>query len=156
MSLPAADLTRVGPLPPAAKLALAVEIARAYVRARRSLRREGLREALAELRGPGSPGGSAAAAPGGSAADSPGASPVAGARRLGRVVRRTLALLPGDTRCLSQSLVLTQLLAARGLDSRLVIGVRPGERFAAHAWLEHGGAPLLPPGAGEFEELVKL
>jgi hypothetical protein len=58
--------------------------------------------------------------------------------------------------CLSQSLVLTRLLAARGLESRLVIGVVPGERFAAHAWVEHEGAPLLPPGTGEFQELVQL
>lgn len=147
MRLAAADLTRVGPLPPAAKLALALEIVASYARVRRSLGRTGLRETLAELRA----GGPAAGA-GGSAVTSP----VPGARRLGRVVRQTLALLPGDTRCLAQSLVLTRLLAARGLDSRLVIGVVPGERFAAHAWLEHDGAPLLPPGGGEFQELVKL
>jgi hypothetical protein len=132
------------PLAPALKLALAAEVAVSLVRARWSLRRRGLPATLAALRTgrltPGPPNGD----------------PVVTGRRLGRAVQRTLAVLPGDTRCLSQSLVLTALLAARGVESRLVIGVRPGERFAAHAWLEHDGAPLLPPAAGHFDELVTL
>jgi hypothetical protein len=55
-----------------------------------------------------------------------------------------------------RSLVLTRVLARRGIDSRLVIGVHPGERFAAHAWLEHDGAALLPAGGSDFDELVTL
>ena len=31
-----------------------------------------------------------------------------------------------------------------GVVCQLVIGVRPGEKFEAHAWIEHGGHPLLP------------
>ncbi|HEX8742438.1 MAG TPA: lasso peptide biosynthesis B2 protein [Thermoleophilaceae bacterium] len=130
--------------PTPANVALAAEVVASYVRARRKLRHADLRVALADLRAVDSP------------RLRPPADPIDGGRRLGRAVARTLALLPGDTRCLTQSLVLTRLLAARGMESRLVIGVRPGERFAAHAWVEHDGVPLLPPGADHFEELVTL
>jgi hypothetical protein len=65
-------------------------------------------------------------------------------RRLGRPVRRTLDPLPWDSRCLMRSLVLLRMLARRGVVCRLVIGVRPGETFEAHAWVEHDGHPLLP------------
>jgi transglutaminase superfamily protein len=132
------------PLPVATKLALGFEVARAYVRARRSLRRSGLRGAVADLR---TAGGTTARAV-------PDAVPTG--FRLGRAVARTLAVLPGDTRCLAQSLVLTHMLARRGIDSRLVIGVRPGERFAAHAWVEHDGVALLPAGRDDFQEIVTL
>jgi hypothetical protein len=65
-------------------------------------------------------------------------------RRLGQPVRRTLDPLPWDSRCLMRSLVLLRMLARRGVVCSLVIGVRPGETFEAHAWIEHGGHPLLP------------
>jgi hypothetical protein len=65
-------------------------------------------------------------------------------RRLGQPVRRTLDPLPWDSRCLMRSLVLMRMLARRGVVCRLVIGVRPGEEFEAHAWIEHDGHPLLP------------
>jgi hypothetical protein len=65
-------------------------------------------------------------------------------RRLGQPVRRTLDPLPWDSRCLMRSLVLLRMLARRGVVCRLVIGVRPGETFEAHAWIEHEGHPLLP------------
>ena len=131
------------PLSPPAKLALGVEVAATYVQARRSLRHEGLRDTLERLR---TVDRQAAMAD----------DPVASGRRLGRIVSRTLAALPADGRCLSQSLVLTRLLASRGVESRLVIAVRPGDAFAAHAWVEHDGVPLLPPGTERFEELVTL
>jgi hypothetical protein len=132
------------PLPLRAKASLGVEVAAAYLAARRSMRRGGLREAIALLR---------TVEPAGAPV---GADPVVSGRRLGRAVLRTLAFLPGDTRCLAQSLTLTRLLARRGIASSLVIGVRAGERFAAHAWVEHDGVPLLPRGSDEFEELVTL
>ncbi len=137
-----ADLADPAPLPATAKLALAGEVVAAYVAARRSLRRSGLRGALADLR---------AVERTGTAAD-----PVADGRRLGRVVARTLGALPADSRCLAQSLVLTQMLARRGVESQLVIAVRPGERLAAHAWVEYDGFPLLPPDRDRLEELVTL
>ena len=76
------------------------------------------------------------------------------ALRLGRAVARVLRLLPSDSRCLIQSLVLTRMLARRSMPSILVIGVRTGSAFEAHAWVEHEGRPILPP--GQFTRLVEL
>ncbi len=67
----------------------------------------------------------------------------------------TVRLLPTDSRCLVRSLVLTRLLGRRGVPSSLVIGVMSEPQFAAHAWVEHGGAPLLSPGTG-FQRLVEV
>jgi hypothetical protein len=55
-----------------------------------------------------------------------------------------------------RSLVLMALLDRRDIGSSLVIGVRPGERFGAHAWVELAGRPLLPRGESEFERFVEL
>jgi hypothetical protein len=76
--------------------------------------------------------------------------------RLGRAVSRTLGVLPADSRCLVRSLVLTRLLARRGIDSSLVIGVSVEPRFAAHAWVESCGLPLLPTNGLEFARLARL
>ena len=76
--------------------------------------------------------------------------------RLGRAVMRALRHVPGDTRCLTQSLVLTALLARRGIGSSLFIAVAPGQEFKAHAWVEHGGVPLLPAQDVGFEALARL
>ena len=126
-------------LPFARKIGLALEVLREYVRVRRELRRATLPEALERLRAP----------------DSGTASPE-DITRLARAVRRTLRLVPTDTRCLSQSLVLTALLARRGVRSTLVIGVSPGESFGAHAWIEHQGVPLLPAHEADFQRLTEL
>lgn len=64
--------------------------------------------------------------------------------RLGHAVQRTLRVLPVDSRCLITALVLTRMLARRGIDSLLVLGVRAQPRFAAHAWVEWHGVALLP------------
>jgi hypothetical protein len=86
--------------------------------------------------------------------------PVAGplehlvARRLGKVVGKTLGILPTDSRCLIRSLVLVRLLARRSIPSVLVIGVRKGSEFQAHAWVEHAGEAILP--AGEYTRLMEL
>lgn len=78
----------------------------------------------------------------------------AAALRLGSSVRRVLAVLPTDSRCLIQSLVLVRVLARRGIGAELVIGVQDGALFAAHAWVEHDRRPLLPP--GDFRVLTRL
>ena len=75
-------------------------------------------------------------------------------RRLARPVRRTLDPLPWDSRCLMRSLVLLRMLARRGVVCELVIGVKPGEKFEAHASIEHEGHPLLPTLA--YEPLTVL
>jgi hypothetical protein len=65
-------------------------------------------------------------------------------RRLAGVTERVLARLPGDSRCLTRSLVVLGMLARRGVDARLVLAARPTPEFAAHAWVERDGVALLP------------
>ncbi|HEX5852142.1 MAG TPA: lasso peptide biosynthesis B2 protein [Solirubrobacteraceae bacterium] len=128
----------------AARARLAVEILAAYVQARRALRRAPIASAVASLRSQSPP-----AAP--ASADS-----LHEALRLGRAVTRLLAHVPGDTRCLARSLVLTRLLARRGIQAKLVIGARAKPEFLAHAWVEHAGDPVLDPGDDSFGRLVEL
>ena len=78
------------------------------------------------------------------------------AARLARAVTKTLRILPTDSRCLVQSLVLSRLLATRGIPSTLVIGARTEHTFMAHAWVEHGGYPLLPREGFEEYRLLEL
>jgi hypothetical protein len=131
-------------LSPARKLVLAAEVLAVYLRARWLLWRHDLPRAVGELRSQYADGGA------------PSADDRAAAERLSRAVSRTLRLLPTDSRCLVRSLVLTALLARRGLPGVLVIGVRPGEDFAAHAWVELEGRALLPTGDEQFGRLAEL
>jgi hypothetical protein len=78
------------------------------------------------------------------------------ARRLGRAVARTLSVLPTDNRCLARSLVLDTLLVRRSLQSVVVLAARTDPDFAAHAWVEHGGVPVLPPGSPNYQRLLEL
>jgi hypothetical protein len=77
-------------------------------------------------------------------------------RRLAAVAVRVLRVLPGDARCLTRSLVVLALLARRGIDTRLVIATRPAPSFAAHAWIERAGRPLLPTEGFGDVRLVEL
>ena len=121
---------------------LAREIVATYVRARIWLRRYALEDVVGRLRE--------------DAELEPGSGMhLLQAARLGRIVRRTLGILPADSRCLVQSLVLTSLLARRGIHTTLVIGVKPEPRFEAHAWVELAGYPLLPVG-GEYGRLLEV
>jgi Transglutaminase-like superfamily len=139
-----APLPRGRSLGPRARARLVGEVVVAYVRARRELRQVPIETAVARLReGRGAEG-----------RDGPEA--LEEAARLGRIVVRTLAFLPGDTRCLRRSLVLTQLLARRGIAGRLVIGARAAPDFLAHAWVEHDGIPVLSPEGDSFGRLVEL
>jgi Transglutaminase-like superfamily len=138
-------MERVRPRSPMERARLAAEIIAAYLQARRELRRAPIASVVAALRSE-SPIPQPAAAAGA----------LEEARRLGWVVARTLRLMPGDTRCLARSLVLTRLLARRGIPAKLVIGVRGGPGFLAHAWVEHDCVPVLSPGDGSFGRLVEL
>jgi transglutaminase-like putative cysteine protease len=122
---------------------LSAEILVAYARARRALRRQGLPAAAAAMR--------RASDQGRRARDDAYRSGL----RLGRAVTRVVGFLQRDPRCLTTSLVLTALLARRGIPATLVIGVR-ADPFAAHAWVEHRGRPLLPPATAPFERLVEV
>jgi Transglutaminase-like superfamily len=145
----AASIARIpgatkSPLRLAARTRLVGEIVLDYLAVRKALRGARLATALACLRSDAGPARSA------------GQESLREARRLGRAVGRTLALLPGDTRCLTQALVLISLLARRGIDAKLVIGASTAPAFRAHAWVECAGHPLLASGNGQFERLVEL
>jgi hypothetical protein len=137
------------PLSASERVLLAGEIVAAYARARRELGRAPIASVMTRLRAQ----QGASITPASAMAT---AATLAEARRLGRAVARTLALLPGDTRCLVRSLVLTRLLARRGIQAKLVIGARAAPDFLAHAWVEHAGDPVLAPGDGSFARLVEL
>lgn len=127
------------------KLRLAAEILVAYGRVRWAIRREDATEAVPRIK---------AGLDERSSGLDPKAQRIAGLR-LGHAVIRTLTPLPADSRCLFRSLVLTKLLARRGIGGTVVLAVRP-DPFAAHAWVELDGNPLLPPGEEGFERLAEL
>jgi hypothetical protein len=63
--------------------------------------------------------------------------------RLERAVRVASRVVPRAT-CLTQALALNHLLSRNGYTSIVRIGVAKEDgRFAAHAWVECGGTPLL-------------
>lgn len=124
------------------KARLAAEILIAYARVRWLLARRDLKQTVAALRGRGDGAG--------------GAPDRREALRLTHAVVRVLRLLPTDSRCLVRSLVVLGVLADRGREVELVIGVLPGESFAAHAWVELDGAPLLEAGVAGDGRLVEL
>ena len=127
-----------------ARVRLGVEILSAYARSRRALSREPIAAVVTGLRSQSPP------------AQPSGRYSLAEAHRLGRAVTRLLTHVPGDTRCLTRSLVLTRLLAKRGIEARLVIGARTDPEFLAHAWVEHDGTPVLDSGDGSYGRLVEL
>jgi len=136
--------SRGGRLSDAARTRLALEILAAYVQSRRALRRAPIETVVAGLR---------SRSPAVAVAD---ADSLDQARSLGWAVARLLAHVPGDTRCLARSLVLTRLLAKRGIEAKLVIGASTTPEFLAHAWVEHDGTPVLNPGDASFGRLVEL
>lgn len=129
------------------KARLAVEVVVVYARVRRTIRMHAVPELLTSLRG----GVEDRGVP---AWEVPHEHVTA--VRLARAVVRVMARLPGDTRCLTKALVLITLLARRRVGSKLLIAVAPGEQFAAHAWVEHGGLPVLPADGPGFGRLVEL
>jgi hypothetical protein len=132
-------------LPPWEKARLAAEILLGYARVRWLLRSEDAVSAMARLR---AGCDTAVEPPAGVAARITGL-------RLAHAVIKTLTPVPADSRCLFRSLVLTVLLERRRIDSALILAVRP-EPFAAHAWVELEGRPLLPPAEDGFERLAVL
>jgi hypothetical protein len=132
--------TNVGLRRPA-RLWMDAQLVWTTIRVRRLLRRNDLRTALARCR----PAGR-------HATRAPAQEEIV---RVGRAVREVVGRLPGDSRPLVSSLVLIAVLARRGVDASLVIGVREGNRFDAHAWVEVGEAPALPV-KGKFAQLVAL
>ncbi len=122
------------------RISLTIEIVATFVMVRLTMREPDIRRTLERLRG-----------------DAP---PTASDRQvalyLAHAVGRVLAPIPRRSRCLVQSLVLTKMLARRGISSSLVIAVAPGPQLEAHAWVESGHIPLLRPATREQGQLVRL
>lgn len=135
-----------GPLRSTEKARLSGEIIALYVQAQWRLRRGDLPSALAHLRRDST----------GVVAASEGTDRVFVGRSLGSITTRILSALPTDGRCLLRSLVLTGLLSRRGIASKVVLAVHPGEKLAAHAWVECEGSALLEPGRPPLERLTEL
>jgi hypothetical protein len=127
-----------GRLPPLARVLLTVEILAAYVVIRPLMPRRDIRALVNLSRRP------RRHLP--LDADDALTDPWRSALRLGNAVSRVLTVLPTDSRCLVQALVLTRLLSARNIPSRVVIGAHSMPVFEAHAWVEYEGRPVLPPG----------
>jgi hypothetical protein len=136
------------PLAPGQKVLLAIELLLSYARVRWLLRTSDLQTTLARLRATPRRAHSSIE-PGSVEAELVGV-------RLGYLVWSTLRLLPTDSRCLMQALVLTAALARRGLQGELIIGVKSEPEFAAHAWVEHRGTPLLPHEEYDERRLVEV
>jgi hypothetical protein len=112
------------------RLALVAEVLITYVVVRRQVRRHDLPRAVAALRQQRRPSYVALVA--------------REPRALAVTAERVVARIPGDSRCLMRSLVVLAMLARRGVDARLILAARPTPGFAAHAWVERDGDPLLP------------
>ena len=136
------DLTRHAPL---SRLRLAAEILVAYTRVRWTMWTNEPPDAVAKLR---------AYAYRHPLAGYEDRELVAG-WRLGRAVMKTLRPLPTDSRCLMRSLTLLTIMERRSLSPTLVIAVKP-QPFAAHAWIELHGQPLLPAGEPGYERITEL
>lgn len=132
-------------LPAATKLLLAVAILRSYILVRRSLSRFGLEQTLSAAR---------------EGTVSPKVRITGESRyvawKLTCAVQRVLDRVPGGSKCLARSLVLTAMLASREIESVLVIGVSADGGFAAHAWVEVDDFPLLPAYEADYARLVAL
>jgi len=140
---------------PLGKLVLALEIAATYLQARWWLRRSEITETVALARLSARCEETATEVEGRSSVDHSEETALLGIR-LGQVIQRIFRLLPGDTRCLTRSVVLMRMLARRQVQTTLIIGVRAAPRFGAHAWIEHAGWPLLAPIEADGQRLVEL
>jgi Transglutaminase-like superfamily len=127
------------------RVRLGTEVLAAYARVRWLLRTRNADEAVARLRRPLRRHPISA---------HPDVEQVVGLR-LARAVVLILKPLPTDVRCLSRSLTLLTILERRSLHPKLVISVRP-QPFAAHAWVELHGRPLLPVADPDHERLTEL
>lgn len=129
---------------PREKVSLIAEIVAAYSRARWLLWRSDLPTVVEALR-----------------SQTPGdgtriQTPVRAGVRLGEAMGKMLRHVPFDSRCLMRSLVLTSLLARRGIESSFVIAVRAEPTFKAHAWVESDGIALLEPAGPPFEVIAQI
>jgi len=127
------------------KARLAGEIIASYILVRRRLRRLEFSHAVASIKGGTAP-----------APETISSEAALLGVRLGVIIERVFRVIPGDTRCLTRSLVLLRMLSCRGIGASVVLGVRTSPEFGAHAWVEHAGQPLLPPIESSGQQLLVL
>lgn len=125
------------------RVRLIAEISSLYALTRWSLRRNDLPATVQKLRARGE---RLAARP----------APVDDPKRLVGITISVLTRVPADSRCLIRSLVVLGLLARRGVETRLVIGVNLDAGFTAHAWVERRGVALLSPESFGHGRLLTL
>src|SRR6266516_7070868 len=125
------------------RAALVAEVLVTYGVVRWSVRRRDLPTVVAALRTPRRP-------------RAPRGALDADDRRLAAAAARVLERVPGDSRCLTRSLVVLAMLARRGRDGRLILAARPTPTFAAHAWIEREGRALLPTRGFDDARLAEL
>lgn len=138
------DLDRLSPL---LRLRLTLEVVTTYLRVRWLMRRDEPEQVVRALRAQVS-------------RLSPGVelereNEVFVAWRLARAMEKVLTRLPSDSRCLFSSLTLIGMLERRGIDQVLLIAARP-RPFAAHAWVEVDGEPVLPDADPGYERILEL
>ena len=125
---------------------LALEILVSYLRARWWLGRTSLPRTMAVLRD----------RPLGRAQRRPGQAADMATSRVAAAVVRTLQALPADSSCLVRSIVISNLLARRGIASTLHLGVRSRPDFGAHAWVELGEGPAGHEDGHPYRRLTQL
>jgi hypothetical protein len=125
------------------RAALVAEVLVTYGQVRWSIRRRDLPTVVAALRAP-------------RRRHAPRGPLDADERRLAAAAARVLERLPGDSRCLTRSLVVLAMLARRGIAVRLILAARPTPTFSAHAWVERSGRPLLPTREFDDARLAEL
>jgi hypothetical protein len=73
---------------------------------------------------------------------------------LDAAVERVLGTVPGDPGGFLRALVLIGMMARRGFEGTLVIGLDPGPDFTSHAWVECDGRPLSADDVDAFHRLL--
>lgn len=78
-------------------------------------------------------------------------------RRRAMALKRVGSRLPGVA-CLARAIALRWWMRSAGLDARMLIGARPGEKqVASHAWVELDGSPIddQPEHIGRFNVIFR-
>ena len=78
------------------------------------------------------------------------------AARVGRIVTRAARLLPWHPSCLRQSLATRWLLARRGIDSMMLLGVSDPSNMNAHAWITVHGHTVVGRQARTFTPVAAI
>lgn len=78
------------------------------------------------------------------------------ALRIGRIVTRVAGLLPWHPTCLRQSMAARTLLARRGIDATLHLGVADVATMDAHAWVTVEGRTVVGRQARRFTPVASF